>query len=318
MSPEQNNFNSTCLSQLLTLDLKDYVAVIGSGPSGPYVTPLPALKKQLCEACGIEAEANEEFWDLAERAHDNDTVNYFRVIETNYSHLSHGLSKAYNYILSLPFRGFVTFNYDDQIPDLCRLLGKTGPFSIYPPVTNPAGEIDNAAPTYAVPTDFLGTSRPVVALHGCYSESNPNWHHEIILRSSDYNKHYTNPHPYPLFDWWRELLRISPCLFMGTSLREPGLKRVTQHLQNTDPGGLAAKKHLHLVNEEPDQKGNYASPMKSLGVIERLQFDRIDDDFSGLTKILKDLHHASVVQQSIAPPGPLPITAGENFRFLEP
>jgi hypothetical protein len=58
--------------------------------------------------------------------------------------------------------------------------------------------------------------------------------------------------------------------------------------------------------------------MRSLGVIEQLQFDPIDDEFSGLTMILKDLHDALSGPQSIAPPGPRPITLGEDFKFLEP
>lgn len=300
------------------MDLRDYVAVIGSGPSRPYVPPVPKLKELLCAACGIEAKANEEFWDLAERAHAKNPENYYCVIEASYSQLSHGLSKAYNYILCLPFRGFVTFNYDDQIPELCKLLGKTGPLSIYPPARTQILKSEQASPTYAVPSDFLGSTRPVIALHGCYSDSNPKWHREIILKLSDYNEHYTDPHPYPLFDWWRELLRTSSCLFVGTSLREPGLKRVTQYLLNTDPDGLAAKKHIHLVSEEPNLDGIYARPMKSLGVIEQLQFDPIDDNFSGLTKILKDLHNASAGPQSIALPGPRPITLGEDLKFVEP
>ena len=321
MQSHQQALNGACFERLNSLDLRNYVVVIGSGPSRPYVAPVAKLQELLGEKCGVTLEENEEFWDLAERAHKSDSDAYYAVIEETYSKVTHGLSKAYQYLLSLPFQGFVTFNYDDQIPELCKLLRRTGPFSIYPPSPEPeeiSGAISVTQRTYAAPTDFTGSLRPVIAIHGCYSDQNPTWAKQVILKRGDYNAHYTTPHPYPLFDWWRDLLQLSPCLFVGTSLREPGLMRVTQHLQVTDPDRLALMGHLHLVGEYSDSRSEYPLPKKSLGAVEQLLFDPIDGEFVGLTNILKALDRTYNGPLDVGFPGPAPVVAAESFKFSLP
>jgi hypothetical protein len=316
MPSRQQALNGECLERLSSLDLRNYVVLIGSGPSRPYVAPVEKLQELLGQKCGVTLEGSEEFWDLAERAHTKDRDAYHSVIEETYSKVTHGLSKAYQYLLSLPFQGFVTFNYDNQIPELCKLLRRTGPFSIYPPEPEDVnGAISGGQRTYAAPTDFTGSLRPVIAIHGCYSDQNPSWAQQVILKRSDYNEHYTSPYPYPLFDWWRDLLQLSPCLFIGTSLKEPGLMRVTQHLQVTDPARLASMGHLHLVGEHPNSAGEYPLPTKSLGVVEQLLFDPIDKDFVGLTNILKELDRTYNGILDVGFPGPVPVAAAEPFKF---
>ncbi len=321
MPSHQQILNGACFERLSSLDLRKYVVVVGSGPSRPYVAPVEKLQELLSDRCSVTLEENEELWDFAERAYRNNCDAYYSVIEETYSKITHGLSKAYQYLLNLPFQGFVTFNYDDQIPELCRILRKTGPFSIYPPAPEHAfndSNISEAQPTYPTPSDFTGTLRPVVAIHGCYSEHNSSWARQVILKRSDYNEHYTAPHPYPLFDWWRELLQVSSCLFVGTSLKEPGLMRVIQHLQNSDPNRLASMHHLHLVGDHPNSRGEYASPMKSLGTIEQLLFDPIDREFVGLTNILKEIDRKYNGPLNIGFPGPAPVAASESFKFSLP
>jgi hypothetical protein len=305
VTPEE--FNDKCIEQLRNAKLDGRIAVVGSGPSSPYIAPIKTLQQQLCDNCGISTIPNEEFWALAERAHSSSPDDYFRVIRTTYGDTPHWQARTYDHIARLPVQGWVTFNYDDQLPTAC--LAAPGPridFSVYPAI---------GRQPYASPQEFLGTKKRLIALHGYCNEKNPEWEKQIILRTTDYNAHYID-FPAPLFFWWREMLLTAPCIFLGTSLKEPGLHRAIEYLLLDHRDRLEKMNHIHLINNQRDPKTlNYSAPGRSLFVINQVHYDPIDANFSGLIRILSEFSGLPFHRPIPGGTGPEPIKPTDTFFY---
>lgn len=308
MTPDE--FNASCIQELFKVNLRERVAVVGSGPSIPYICPSKELQDRLCVACEVTKQESEEFWDLAQRAYDRKPTEYYRIIHDCYSNTPHWQAKTYTHIASLPVLGFATLNYDDQLPSACRDIMKDAfmhGFTVYPPRPDQ---------TYASPIDFRGPYKQIIALHGYSDPEHPDWEKNLIFKRSDYNQHYTEPPPYPLFDWWRTMLLVNPCIFMGTSLREPGLLRVFQHLQSKNPEKLAEMGHMHLVDCTPNSEtGIYPESQRPFGVIKQIQYDPIDRRHTGLIKILGEFSGLPTGPPSPRAPGPALIGATDTLEF---
>lgn len=307
------DLNTICVESLTSLDLSEYVVVVGSGPSSPYIAPSGVLQESLCKRCGIERKGDEMFWALAQRAFDASAADYHQVILDHYDALPYWQSKTYTHIANIPFRGFITFNYDDQLPSACQqvmgTLFREG-FTVYPP---------RSGQTFADASDFVGVHRQVFPLHGYRDHQNPEWHKQIILKTSDYDHHYSNPISNHLFKFWKNLLVFTPCLFVGTSLEEPGLLKVIEDLRSRNPEALIKNRHIHLVTSEQDPSTQlYPEPKRSLGAIEQLRYDRLDRRYSGLIQVLGALSGLPTESPSPQAPAPTPISATENFNFFEP
>lgn len=305
MTPQE--FNDRCIEQLRDARLEDRIAVIGSGPSSPYIAPIKTLQQQLCDRCGISTIPNEEFWALAERAHSNSPDEYFRVIRTTYGDTPHWQARTYDHIARLPVQGWVTFNYDDQLPTACfDVPGPTIDFSVYPAI---------GRQPYASPQEFLGAQKRLIALHGYCNDNNPDWEKQVILRTTDYNDHYID-NPAPLFIWWREMLLTAPCIFLGTSLKEPGLHRAIEHLMPDHRDRLEKMNHIHLINNQADPKTlNYSAPGRSLFVINQVHYDQIDTNFSGLIRILSEFSGLPFHRPIPRGTGPEPIKPTDTFSY---
>lgn len=307
MTPQE--FNDRCIELLHDARLEDRIAVIGSGPSSPYIAPIKTLQQQLCDSCGISTIPNEEFWALAERAHSNSPGDYFRVIRTTYGDTPHWQARTYDHIARLPVRGWATFNYDEQLPRACfDAYGNpfSRSFSVYPAIDNQ---------TYASPQELLGSQRKLIALHGYCNDDNPEWEKQVILRTGDYNHHYID-NPAPLFTWWRDMLLTAPCIFIGTSLKEPGLHRAIEHLMAEHRDRLIAMNHIHLLDNRPDPKtGAYSIPGMSLFVINQIHYDPVDSRFSGLIRILSEFSGLSYDRPMPGCTGPEPIKPTDTFSY---
>ncbi len=304
-----NEFNTICIETLRSSKLAERVAVIGSGPSSPYIAPNEQLKKILCSSCGVRQKSEEEFWVLAERAYDKKPDKYAQAIKDTFEDTPHWQSRTYTYIADLNVVGFVTLNYDDQLPHACRIQMKSAfekGFTVHP---------GRDGQTHAMPSDFSGPNKQVIALHGYCDPNDPHWENNVILRTSDYNKYYIN-NPCVLFHWWKIMLTTMPCLFLGTSLKEPGLYRVIEHLLKNDRDRLLSNKHLHLKSCTFDDKlKKYPNPGKSLSVIDQVLYDQVDSKHSGLIEILGSLTGLPTDRPSPRSPGPDLIRATDTFDY---
>jgi hypothetical protein len=101
------------------------------------------------------------------------------------------------------------------------------------------------------PGDLFPQKQRLVAIHGYKNDKDAVWFKRLILNVSDYNKYYGDgkqsdghqTHPY-LYSWWHALLTSRPCVFIGTSLREPGLRCVVEDLiKEANPYLLLSQLH---------------------------------------------------------------------------
>jgi len=158
-------------------------------------------------------------------------------------------------------------------------------FSVYPLWRN-CGLAD--------PVDLFHKQR-LVAIHGYRDKADPNWPNNIILKRSDYNYHYFSAETgRRLETWWKEMLTRYPCLFVGTSLAEPGIERVINWLIEDENPEFSRFTHIHLKDTPPlttesgapAQEKPYPEADRPFGVIRQLRYDPLDAQFSGLLDIL--------------------------------
>ena len=253
------------------------------------------------------------FWSLAQRAFDSNQEEYYRVIQESYGSTPYWQSKTYTHIAAIPFRGFVTFNYDDQLPTACQQsMGDAfvEGFTVHPP---------RLGFRSADASDFMGSYRQVCCIHGYCDSQNPKWNEEVTLKTSDYDRNYTDQTSNHLFRFWKNLLVQTPCIFIGTSLEEPGLYKVFEDLTRQNQEALRQNQHLHLFpyQIDPNTKA-YPSAGRSLGAIEHLRYDKLDDRYSGLIKILGEFSGLPTESPSPMVPAPKPISATSDFNFYNP
>jgi len=82
VTPEE--LNDHCIARLKESDFPTRVAIVGSGPSSPYIAPIGKLEELLTNSCGVAKNAEEYFWNFAERAYQANPVQYFNIIRGTY------------------------------------------------------------------------------------------------------------------------------------------------------------------------------------------------------------------------------------------
>lgn len=273
-------YNEHCIADLKGLDLNSYVAVIGSGPSSPYIAPVTTLIKKLEAACGVTHDPDEYLWIFCQRAYEANDVAYFNRIRESYGDTPYWDSLVYRHLVNMPFRSFVTLNYDRQMP---TAFAERYPndcddrFSVYPPQGNNG---------YFHATKLIADSPCLIAIHGFADPKSPEWERQAILRLDDYNVHYTGTNP-RLLEWWQTLLATTPCIFIGTRLQEPGIEQVFKDASVALRDAISLKKHLHLLAcDRAPLSPHYPVPDQSFSLIRQVFYDKLDKRHSGLMEIL--------------------------------
>jgi len=274
------SFNIACVAELKNYNLSEYIAVVGSGPSSPYITSVDALISKLCNSCGVHFEDGEHLWVFCEKAHAANETEYFRVLRESYGDTPHWDSLIYRFLVNCPFRSFVTLNYDRQLPAAFaeRYPGDCDSrFSVYPP---------NGNLGYFHATKLISDEPLLIAIHGYADKEDPSWERRVILRLKDYNDHYTGTNP-QLLGWWQTLLTANPCIFIGTTLREPGIEQVFKESSAVMRDAIAAKGHLHLLPcERASSPPHYPSAAYSYSAIKQVFYDKKDQRHTGLIDVL--------------------------------
>jgi hypothetical protein len=311
------DFNNECIKKLHKSGFQDRVAVIGSGPSCPFITSLDELMKRLRKTCGIRKHQSDYHWVFFEKAYKKNPRKYFEAIKVSFSNTPEWDARAYEYLANINFRSFVTLNYDDQLPTAFRRLYEDdfdSRFRVYP---------TRGTEKFWEPGDLFAQKQRLVAIHGYKNDNDTEWHKHLILRVSDYNTHYGDgklsdgrqTHPY-LYSWWHTLLTTQPCVFIGTSLHEPGLRLVVEDLIKDGNPYLKRQDHIHLKHtERADKLPFYESPGTSLLAIRQVLFDKVDPKFSGLTHVLSAFSNKATGRPVPTMPKRTPITMDSNFEF---
>jgi len=296
-----NEVNQNCFEQLNASELSSRVAVIGAGLSIPASPSLEDVIARISKEADIEPEPGEHHWDFFQRAHDANPEKYFLLIRDAFSNLPYVSCRSYKFITAIPFQGFVTFNYDDQLPTSLLENGFWDPqhhFKVYP------------SPDYFAPMMMTRPPQKLLAIHGYISPVNPKWHRELILCRSDYDRHYIEE-PARLRHWWQDLLLGGRLLFVGTRLREPGLHRIMEELIPDYFEQIRSQQHLHLMPITERSAADLKTDRFSIGnVIQRIHYDPIDNRHSGLLQILARLTGLPFESPSPRINLPKPLTIG--------
>jgi hypothetical protein len=176
-------------------DFTNRVAVVGSGLSHRLFASIGELANKMEGPCGITLLEGEKFWDFFDRAYNSNPDEYHRVIKESFGITQAWDARAYWHIANIPFKSFVTLNFDDQLP-LAYQRTRNGAetlFSAYP------------AQCICLPPALFGPPQRLVAVHGYRNENDPTWNKKLILRAADYKEHYywdDGEHPPFLYLWW--------------------------------------------------------------------------------------------------------------------
>jgi hypothetical protein len=303
-----DQFNQECVAKLEAAQFRNRIAVIGSGPSISFVTSLPSFVKKMEERCGLKWDEKEHFSSFFERAYIANEDVYYGAIEESFGNPPHCDVRTYRHLVKIGFRSYVTFNYDNQLPSAFReCYSSPEDFSVYPPA--------NGQST-AVAAD-LGHKKRLVAIHGYCDAKNPNWVRQIILKTSDYDRHYVNADTNRfLFNWWKDVLAAHPCVFIGTSLEEPGLAGVVKYLLKDENQNFQNHGHIHLKDTQRSPEPPYYPPNgTTFSAFRQILFDPIDDRFTGLLKVLEYFSGISIENPSPGMAAPSAITATNKSDF---
>ena len=220
---------------------------------------------------GKSTSGDESHWDFFDRIYFKDPQLYHQILKETFNHTKPYEAKAYKLLVQIPFRSFVTLNHDELLPNaFYEFTLKRKPkcnFSVYP----------GKHPIY-LPSDFSEINQCLVAIHGCKNQSDDIWYENLILRWTDYKTHYEGDGPHPTFlqMWWYWLLTTSPCIFIGTSLKEPGVALTIAKIAEHSNESVRRLKHIHLTDE----------PGITFGVLEEIVYDNINKEHTGLVDVL--------------------------------
>lgn len=202
----------------------DCVAWIGSGLSaGADYPSWEKIIRDLCDACNVtslgEDEASTEVLQTkADECKDHAPNKYYHTLATHFGKPISKTRLAYQLLLKLPFKAFVTTNYD--------------PLLMY------AGEIENHPKVFrypSLPTDALSCSpAAIVYMHGLARYRDPITHDEIatgkdlVLSKSEFDAAYEGM----LRSFLEQMLAFRKVLFLGCGLREPEIQAIFQRIRD--------------------------------------------------------------------------------------
>jgi hypothetical protein len=206
-------------------DLKNLVrsgrcfAFIGSGLSIGVYPAWGELVLSLCNRCAVPVPDSadpskvETLMDLADKAWANDATTYHRVLAETFGRLPTTTRRAYDLLMQLPFRGYITTNFDPLLADLCRRHpDRCQDVRVYP----------------GLEADF-GASRAFY-LHGYVPPGAAPTDHRLVLGKSQFEHAYESS---TLRSFLEQLLTFHPVVFIGASLGEPALHKVFDYCHST-------------------------------------------------------------------------------------
>jgi hypothetical protein len=279
--------NAQCIEFLKQLPLGDIILVTGAGPSSPGCCMMKELVDAVAGACHCEPPLDpQRAHEFFEKAHDLDANQYYATVKDKFSPPFAADPKVYGVLVAVQFRAYITLNHDPLLPQtMIRSRGDiTGQFTYYP------------QPIMFRPYDLH--SHRLVAVHGFADENEPEWERKLVLRSSDYLNAYTNIRNANgtggLLDWWCQVLSQYRCLFVGTSLNEPGIISAIDYLLK-DSNPFQGQRHVCLVPLDPgfpkDQPPPELAPL--FETIQRVSYHPEDPRHRGLLRVWQEVAQIS-------------------------
>lgn len=297
VTPDQMNEECVKILHSYNVSKGGYVAVVGAGPSLPIISLDDKFVCEMRSACGLDPNINyKHFWDFYEAAKKKNKIAYSGLLKTKFSSSPYWNNEIYEAICKINFKTIITTNYDQYLPKAFGKVegnGWNNRFCVYPPRKHP--EINGTGMVSA--TDF-DIERYLVAIHGYRDPENDEWPLDsIILAKSDYVLHYFgNTGHLTLCGWWKEVLTRHNCIFIGSSLKEPGIGKALTDLVKSGAFERQPRQHLQLINASRSEKEidgikqtpAYPDPQILYDCVQQVQFDP-NNSFEGLLDILSEI-----------------------------
>lgn len=253
-------------------------AWIGSGLSKPADYPeWPKAIDILCDKCEVPhlsvSEKNDpnKLMSKAEDCKKQKPEVYCLTLGEMYGLRKACTREAYTYLTELPFRGYITTNYD---PLLAKAAERIGNIQI------------QSYPRLQMRTD---SQKQVYYIHGFAQRNDEPNGENLVLATSEFEKAYKAS---ILPSFLLQVLSFSPIVFIGCRLLEPSIqdtfKRVNDiHLQiiSSDPDFPIPPRSILLLLETNENGNEVFTNFQ----IEKISFDKIDDNHVGIEYILEFL-----------------------------
>lgn len=259
-----------------TIKDRDCVAWVGSGlsklPGSDVRTGYPdwpETVKEICRACGVpplsvDANLPDKLIDKAEECKIANAQAYHSTLARIFGRPVTETRAAYPWLMAVPFRGYVTTNFDPLLLDAGQAHGLVDHYA-YPDL----------------PTLKLGASpKAIFYLHGLARHNNTPRGENLVLARSDFDKAY-NKVIRPFID---SMLRELPILFLGCSLEEPPIQEAFRRVRDIQlqieqvyPGRPRPKRFILIPSRYTEEDSGYGrmtkAPDKSAEESEERRFD---------------------------------------------
>lgn len=184
------------------------VAFIGSGLSmGEYIG-WGNLVKNLCNACGIDLDSdNEDLLEFAQQAKNTSPDVYHRILSEEFGKEGVHIPPGYMYLIESPFNAYITINYDPLLAEASRFKRLT----LY---------------DFKLGLDSsLVKDKSIFYLHGYVEAGGHVTEGDLILTKNDFEENYDNPGAI-IPSFLTQVLSFKPVVFIGCGLQEPALKKI--------------------------------------------------------------------------------------------
>lgn len=296
-----NELNAQCIETLKQAGVTDggFVIVVGAGVSIPLIPSGRGLRAIMAEKCGIADDKEEYFWEFFQRARDSNQEAYRRTIIETFCDIPEWHPEACRQIVQVPGKSIITLNYDDHLQEAFSQkfgMGWEERFAVYPVQDQKRRWVGG----YELEHTFH-----LLAAHGyrvrdtdaAAPDFTATWPDDgIILTTKQFREHYFDHNrSHALFLWWSDIFCRFSCLFIGTSLQEPGIDAVITKLESDRDPNFLSKTRIQLqdvspldVQTESGTQIKYPPPRSPLASVDQVQFDP-KQGFRGLLEILSSL-----------------------------
>ncbi len=220
-----------------------FIVWVGSGLSigAGYPDWLETIDR-LCSACGVqhltsEEKSTEYLIDKAEECKRANIEAFQKTLADLFGKNIVQTRSAFQFLMRLPFKGYVTTNFDPLLCQAAALCGYNNIYS-YPNL--------NFGALYKV-------ERPVFHVHGLARQGNEPKGDKLVLARSDFDEAYGDI----VRSFLDQMLSFHSILFMGCSLDDPYIKetfqrmhRIHKKIQETNSGVGLPKKYILLPKHQ--------------------------------------------------------------------
>lgn len=217
---------------------------IGSGLSTGVYPGLDEFIPDLCSACGVGGGGSGvSFMQAAENCKVANAAVFRTTLGQTYGAPTAITREAYHLLTGLPFRAYVTTNFDPLLAKACRLHPDI-PVHKYPDL--PILEMGNGR-------------RPAYYIHGGVERPNDPDVQSLVLASSDFEEAYD----LRINGFLQEILTSCPIVFLGCRLSEASISAVFQRVKRV----MARLEDLNRGRPQPQRFILQAEPFPIPGTI---------------------------------------------------